>query len=119
MPMMQQYPRNFHDAFTDRLAAHAQHLRHGGRATLTQEEKKMTSQTLNTAVITALRHTLCALAAACVTFGIFAGVVSLADDAPMAIAGHPTARTLADKRRASDPPRVADASAARPEPQVR
>jgi hypothetical protein len=43
-------------------------------------------------------HRLAALAAsAAITLSLFAGVVSLADDQPMAIAGQSSARTLAQK----------------------
>ncbi len=41
-----------------------------------------------------------AAAAAGVTFALFAGVVSLADDHPMAIAGQPSPYVLAQKRAA-------------------
>ena len=43
-----------------------------------------------------------AAAAAGVTFALFAGVVSLADDHPMAIAGQPSPYVLAQKRAAED-----------------
>lgn len=48
-----------------------------------------------------VQRLLALAASAAITFSVFAGVVSLADDHPMAIAGQSTARTLAQSPRQS------------------